>query len=58
MTRVWSYGYDRKIYLVWKALKSMTKKVKVKGIEFELEDKDAAMILALQELSFAIRRTR
>ena len=31
-------------------------KVKVKDVEFELEDKDAALILALQELTIELRR--
>ena len=34
----------------------MTKEVKVKDIEFTLEDKDAALILAIQELSNKIDR--
>lgn len=32
------------------------KKVKVNGEEFELEDKDIALILAIQELTSQIRR--
>lgn len=34
------------------------KKVKIKGEEFDLEDKDAALILAIQELTTAINLLR
>jgi len=32
------------------------KTVKVKDVEFDLEDKDASLILAIQELTSQIRR--
>jgi len=33
-------------------------KVKVKGKEFELEDKDAALVLAIQELIASMRENK
>lgn len=33
-------------------------KVKVKGKEYELEDRDAALIQAIQELTYALRQWR
>jgi len=34
------------------------KKVKLRGEEIELEDKDAALIIAIQELTAQIRRLK
>lgn len=33
-------------------------KVKVKGIEYDLDDKDALFIIVIQELTIAINRMR
>ena len=36
----------------------MTKRVKIRDIEFDLEDKDAALILIIQDLINAIGRIK
>ena len=36
----------------------MTKKVKVRGEEFDLEEKDALLIITIQDLTQAIERAR